>query len=76
MDNGRYMMQIEDLVVLGKMILNELRVDRITYSSGNRRLTAASMVAKEVKPVYRTGNGEYTVDATQDGDDGIVAYRC
>lgn len=75
-DNGRYMMQIEDLVVLGKMLINELRVDRITYSTGNRRLTAASMVVAEVKPVYRNAEGGYVTDQSQDAGDGIVAYRC
>ncbi len=75
-DNGRYMMQIEDLVVLGKMLINELRVDRITYSTGNRRLTAASMVVAEVKPVYRNTEGEYVTDQSQDAGDGVVAYRC
>lgn len=76
--NRRAAMQIDDLTVLGKMLVNTLNVREVSYIGGTYLLTPAASTLIKAVPLYSTTTPEdtlnwTTVAPTEDAD--IVGYR-
>lgn len=51
--NGRATLQTDDLLVLGKMIVNSLNIREVTYIGGTYLLTPAGSTVAKVMPLYQ-----------------------
>lgn len=51
--NGRATLQTDDLLVLGRMIVNSLNIREVTYIGGTYMLTPAGSTVAKVMPLYQ-----------------------
>ena len=54
--NGRATLQTDDLLVLGRMIVNSLNIREVTYIGGTYLLTPAGSTVAKVMPLYRSAS--------------------
>lgn len=84
-DNGRYSLNIADLIVWGKAVFNELEIRKVSYAGGNVCLSGAgSKLVKVVPVVYNRETGECTASTDEEcngwkcyilADDGTTATQ-
>ena len=60
--NGRATLQTDDLLVLGRMIVNSLNIREVTYIGGTYLLTPAGSTVAKVMPLYQ-GAGYNTMNS-------------
>ena len=75
--NGRATLQTDDLVVLGKMIVNALNVREVTYIGGTYLLTPAGSTIAKVMRLYaaQTSQIQYSQYWTTTQSNYAVGYR-
>jgi hypothetical protein len=75
--NGRATLQTDDLVVLGKMIVNALNVREVTYIGGTYLLTPAGSTIAKVMRLYaaQTSQIQYSRYWTTTTSNYAVGYR-
>lgn len=75
--NGKATLQTDDLLVLGKMIVNSLNIREVSYIGGTYLLTPAGSTVAKIMPLYAGsgyGNGD-TYHWTTTGSGTVVGYR-
>ena len=55
--NGRYRLEIDELLVRVKAIFNELEIRKLSYAGGNIELSGAGSTIYRVRPIYATAGG-------------------
>lgn len=76
--NGKATLQTNDLIVLGRMIVNSLNVREVTYIGGTYLLTPAGSTVENVVPLYSSATGDGIQDTrtwTTEGSGAVVGYR-
>lgn len=74
--NGRYRLEIDELLVRIKAIFNELEIRKLSFVGGNMELSAAGGEIYRVKPLYREAEEEpYAFRCWLAADDGTTRTR-
>ena len=75
--NGRATLQTDDLVVLGRMVVNALNVREVTYIGGTYLLTPAGSTIVKVMRLYaaQTSQIQYSQYWSTTGSNYAVGYR-
>lgn len=73
--DGKATLQTDDLLVLGRMIVNSLNIREVTYIGGTYLLTPAGSTVAKVMPLYSTGTPTDTRTWRTYGSGTIVGYR-
>lgn len=72
---GRATLQTDDLLVLGRMIVNSLNIREVTYIGGTYLLTPAGSTVAKVQNLYTTGTQSYSWNWSTIGSGTVVGYR-
>ena len=74
--NGRYRLEIDELLVRIKAIFNELEIRKLSFVGGNMELSAAGGEIYRVRPLYREAEEEpYAFRCWLAADDGTTRTR-
>lgn len=73
-NNGRATLQTDDLLVLGRMIVNTLNIREVSYIGGTYLLTPAASTVEAVMPLYSDTPTDTRTWST-DGSGTPVGYR-
>ena len=74
--NGRYRLEIDELLVRIKAIFNELEIRKLSFVGGNMELSAAGGEIYRVQPLYREAEAEpYAFRCWLSADDGTTRTR-
>ena len=74
--NGRYRLEIDELLVRIKAIFNELEIRKLSFVGGNMELSAAGGEIYRVQPLYREAEEEpYAFRCWLAADDGTTRTR-
>jgi len=72
--NGKAKVQTDDLIVLGRMIVNSLNIREVTYIGGTYLLTPAGSTVAKVQNLYGSSASD-TRTWTTSGSGTVVGYR-
>lgn len=72
---GRATLQTDDLLVLGRMIVNSLNIREVSYIGGTYLLTPAGSTVAKVQNLYTTGTQSYSWNWSTIGSGTVVGYR-
>lgn len=72
---GRATLQTDDLLVLGRMIVNSLNIREVSYIGGTYLLTPAGSTVAKVQNLYATGTQSDSWNWSTSGSGTVVGYR-
>ena len=72
---GRATLQTDDLLVLGRMIVNSLNIREVSYIGGTYLLTPAGSTVAKVQNLYASGTQSYSWNWSTSGSGTVVGYR-
>ena len=72
---GRATLQTDDLLVLGRMIVNSLNIREVSYIGGTYLLTTAGSTVAKVQNLYASGTQSYSWNWSTSGSGTVVGYR-
>ena len=72
---GRATLQTDDMLVLGRMIVNSLNIREVSYIGGTYLLTPAGSTVAKVQNLYASGTQSYSWNWSTSGSGTVVGYR-